>query len=86
MTKVTVTKWGNSCGVRIPASELKAANIQVGDQLEIKAGAKGVLKLVSTKKVRDGWFDAFNKVADLGGDKPLIEDLENDFDEGDWTW
>ncbi len=38
---VTVSKWGNSLAVRIPASEAQKATIKEGDEVDLTALAKG---------------------------------------------
>jgi antitoxin MazE len=46
---VTVSKWGNSLAVRIPAFEAQKAAIKEGDEVDFTALAKGRLIV---KKVR----------------------------------
>jgi antitoxin MazE len=41
MPIVTLTKWGNSVGIRIPAIIMKEAHLTPGAKLEIKADKKG---------------------------------------------
>lgn len=36
MSTVTLTKWGNSIGIRIPAVIIKEAHLYPGEELEIK--------------------------------------------------
>lgn len=86
MTTVKITRWGNSCGIRVPAQQLKSSNLQVGDELEIKSDGKGGLTLKPIKKIREGWLEAFNQVADAGGDELLMGDMDSDFDKDEWKW
>jgi len=37
MQTVTITKWGNSQGIRIPVDILKKANVRVADSMTIEA-------------------------------------------------
>ena len=85
MSTVTLTKWGNSIGVRIPASLIKEARLSPGETLTITTNKKGGLTLVPIKNRQQGWTEQFNAIADAQQDKLLI-DLLNEFDEEEWTW
>lgn len=85
MFKVTLTKWGNSIGVRIPATVLQKAHLTPGEQLEISVNKQGKLTLSPIHNVQEGWTEAFNAIADAGGDEILV-DVPNDFDKEDWIW
>ncbi|MGH8534045.1 MAG: AbrB/MazE/SpoVT family DNA-binding domain-containing protein [Gammaproteobacteria bacterium] len=44
---IIVKKWGNSAGIRIPASVLEAAKITLGQPVEVRAeGGRIVIELV----------------------------------------
>ena len=45
---VTVKKWGNSLGVRIPKSVVDSLNLRINDELEISAD----LNSLTLKKVK----------------------------------
>lgn len=82
--KVSLVPIGNSRGVRIPASVIKACGF--GDELEMRVEG-GVVVLAPARSVREGWGEAFERMAAAGDDAPLVpDDLENRFDEEDWTW
>ena len=85
MHTVTLTKWGNSIGVRIPAAVIKQTNLSPGEELTIEADEKGKVTLTPVKDPQQGWEEAFNAIAKEGGDQLLI-DLPNEFDEEEWTW
>lgn len=85
MSKVTLTKWGNSVGVRIPATVLKEANLAIGLELEISAEDRGVLVLKQKENLQDNWTAQFNAIADAEADELLL-DNKNDFDDEEWTW
>jgi antitoxin MazE len=51
MTKVTVSKWGNCLGVRIPAGLVEQQGLRPGDELEISIGQQGAITL--SKRVFD---------------------------------
>ena len=82
--KVTLVSIGNSKGVRIPASVIKECGL--GEELDMRV-EKGTVVLAPVRSVREGWGEAFEKMAAKGDDSPLLPDaLESDFDAEDWTW
>ncbi len=85
MSTVTLTKWGNSIGIRIPSVIIKEAHLYPGEELEIKADEKGVLTLIPIKNQQDGWLEQFNAAVDSSGEA-LHLNLANDFDTDEWTW
>ena len=85
MSTVTLTKWGNSVGIRIPAIIMKEAHLLPGETLEIRADEKGVLTLIPIKNQQEGWTEQFNAIADANHEA-LYLDISNDFDTDEWTW
>lgn len=85
MSIVTLTKWGNSIGIRIPSVIIKEAHLYPGEELEIKADEKGVLTLIPIKNQQEGWLEKFNAAADSSGEEVQF-DMTNDFDMDEWTW
>ena len=85
MSTVTLTKWGNSIGIRIPSIILKEAHLCPGEALEIKADAKGVLTLTPIRNPQAEWLEKFNAIAD-SKDQEAPFDITNDFDVDEWTW
>jgi antitoxin MazE len=45
----TISRWGNSLGVRIPKTALEDANLQEGDRVEI-VSQNGQLTIVKSKR------------------------------------
>ena len=45
MAKVTVSKWGNCLGVRIPAGLVEQQGLRPGDELEVTIGQHGAITL-----------------------------------------
>lgn len=86
MSTVSLKKWGNSIGVRIPTTILKEAHLTLGEELEIRADKKGVLTLCSIKNQQKDWLEKFNAIADAGHDDELSIEISNDFDADEWTW
>lgn len=85
MSTVTLTKWGNSIGIRIPSVIIKEAHLYPGEELEIKADEKGTLTLTPIKNQHEGWLEQFNAASD-SSDEDVNLDLANDFDMDEWTW
>lgn len=86
MSIAKLVKWGNSVGIRIPAQDLKIANVHVGEEFELKVNSSGVFTLTPIKNPQKGWLEAFNAIADANQDLMLINDVENDFDKDEWKW
>ena len=77
--RVKLRQVGNSVGLTIPASELKAIEAQVGDMVELDI--KQVIR-----PSRESWVDPGQW---QGADKEplLLDDVpEADFDEQEWQW
>ena len=85
MSTVTLAKWGNSVGIRIPAAIIKEAHLTIGEELRIVASENGVITLIPVTDSQSGWTEAFNAIADAKADTLSI-DLPNEFDEDEWTW
>jgi antitoxin MazE len=85
MSTVTLTKWGNSIGIRIPSVIIKEAHLYPEEELEIKADENGVLTLIPIKNQQEGWLDKFNAAADENGEDINLN-ITNDFDMDEWTW
>lgn len=82
--KVKLISIGNSKGIRIPSSVIKQCGL--GNELEMRV-ENGVIMLSPAQSLREGWSGAFEKMAAVGGDAPLVPDaLGNDFDAEGWTW
>ena len=82
--KVKLVSIGNSKGIRIPQSIIKACGF--GDEVELGVG-DGVVVLAPVGKLRQGWDEAFAAMAAAGDDTPLVtEHLEHDWDEREWRW
>ena len=82
--KAKLIPIGNSKGVRIPASVIKACGLC--DELEMHV-ENGVILLAPARHVREEWGAAFHKMATAGDDAPVIpEAVGNDFDTEDWAW
>lgn len=45
MTTVTLSKWGNSCAIRIPTQLLKRLNLEEGSEIEMRVTENNELLL-----------------------------------------
>lgn len=87
MSTVTLTKWGNSVGIRIPAVIMKEAHLVPGTELKIVTNKKGEITLIPLENLQENWMAAFNAIADAEKEQELLmDDVSNDFDENEWTW
>ena len=86
MNIITLTKWGNSAGIRIPVNELKAAGAYIGEKFQISANQEGGFVLKPIKNPQSGWTESFNATADAQDDHLLIDDMPTDFDKDEWSW
>ena len=85
MSTVTLVKWGNSMGIRIPAAIIQEAHLTPGEELKVQVNKKGGVTLTPIHDPQAGWTEAFNAIADAENNELLI-DVPNQFDEEEWTW
>ena len=69
---LNIVQIGNSQEIRIPKAILEQCEIDEELELEIEGGA--IVLKPRTGKPRDGWEDAFRRMAAVGDDEPLIDD------------
>jgi antitoxin MazE len=89
--KVNLVSIGNSKGIRIPRSIIKACGF--GDQVEMRVDqvemrvGEGVVVLAPARTARQGWEEAFAKMAATGDDALIVpEHLEHEWDAEEWEW
>jgi antitoxin MazE len=81
----TLVKVGNSLSVRIPKPLVEAAKLE-GRTIELKVVDDGLL-ISPVRRVREGWAESCEKMREVGDDKLLLGEFENDFDNnGEWEW
>ena len=83
--KTNIIPIGNSQGIRIPKAVLKQCHLEGEVELEPKGNC---LVIKSKRKLRDGWEQAFQTMAEKGDDKLLDQDilLESTWDKNEWEW
>jgi len=73
--QISIVQIGNSKGIRLAKSILE--QYQFGDKAELEL-KEGYLILKPVKKVREGWDEAFKKMAAEGDDALVIPDVFED--------
>ncbi len=82
--KVNLVSIGNSKGIRIPRSIIKACGF--GEQVEMRV-REGMVVLTPARDLREGWNRAFERLAAAGDDTLLVpESLAHEWDEAEWEW
>jgi len=84
----TLTKIGNSQGIRIPKPLIQQAHLENVD-LELEVLENGLLIKPINNITRDTWKENIEKVISKNktiNDEGLIEELLNDNDLEDWQW
>ncbi len=83
--RARIVKIGNSQGLRIPKPVLEQTGIM--DEVDITV-EKNQLIIRPLQQAREGWDDAFKKMAEKGDDRLIIDDekLSHTWDEEEWQW
>jgi len=83
--KATLVKIGNSRGIRIPKPVIEQCGFE--DEVEIQV-RDHVLLVHSVSRVRDGWNEAFARMAESGDDLLLdcVAEPTTSWDEEEWEW
>jgi antitoxin MazE len=82
--KARIIQIGNSRGIRLPKALLEQA--QLTDEVQVEAEPNQIT-IRSARPPRDGWDDAFRRMAESGDD--VLEDETPSltaFDETEWKW
>lgn len=82
----TLTKWGNSFGIRIPKSLIDMSHAYLGEEFSIEPHQNGGFILAPIKSPRANWTDAFNQIAASQEEPDPFAKLEHSFDKNEWTW
>ena len=83
--KANIIRIGNSRGIRIPKVALDACRLKGAVNLEVKEGR---LIVTPQKRPRQGWAEAFRRLAAAGDDKLLDAGSlpATEFDKNEWEW
>ena len=83
--KTRIIKIGNSQGVRIPKVLLEQSSL--GEEVELEAQPDQII-IRSAVRPREGWEEAFRRMAEQGDDQLLDAQLDGatSWDEKEWQW
>jgi antitoxin MazE len=84
--KTKLIRIGNSKGIRIPKPILEQSDLT--DEVELIVGDNEII-LRSISSPRKGWDKAFQSMAENTDDTLLdtnAHELNNEWDENEWTW
>jgi antitoxin MazE len=82
--KTRLVRIGNSQGVRIPKTIIEECGLS--ERVELRVEGNCVI-ITPARRLREGWDEAFARMAEKGDDAPLLpDDLKNEFDETEWEW
>jgi len=82
--RAQIIRIGNSQGIRIPKTILEQVGFRTEVELEVE---NDQIVIKRAKTIREGWKEAFQKMAMGGDDKLLNEDvISNKWDEEEWQW
>lgn len=83
--KARIIQIGNSRGIRLPKAMLEQA--QLTEEVQIEAEPNQIV-IRSAHVPREGWENAFRRMAERGDDAELMEDPASltAFDEVEWKW
>ena len=81
--KTRLVRIGNSQGIRIPKTLIEQSGLQ--DEVEVTMKGNSLI-IRPASNPREGWAEAFEKMARSGGDALLDAEVVNDFDKAEWEW
>ena len=80
---ISVVPVGNSKGIRIPKTILN--QLKIKGKLDLEVVNNEIHLKPVTEQVRNGWSEAFEKMAEYGDDNLLITDINTE-DDFEWEW
>jgi antitoxin MazE len=81
--KAHIIQIGNSRGVRIPKTLLEQTHLTDEVQIEVRANE---IVIRAARLPREGWEEAFSRMAQRGDDHLLDKARATFFDEAEWEW
>lgn len=81
--KATLIAIGNSRGVRIPKAFLEESGLEGEVEINVR-GSQIVIQ--ASRLPRQGWSDAFARMAEAGDDAMLDTPQPTTWDESEWEW
>jgi antitoxin MazE len=85
IVRTRIIQIGNTQGILIPEHWLAQSNL--GEEVELELQANQIV-IRAARRVRQGWDEAFAKLAEQGEDRLLDEDGASAaaWDEDEWEW
>ena len=85
IVKTRIVKIGNSQGIRIP--KLLLEQLHLSDEVELEV-QQNQLVIRPARAVRQGWDEAFQKMADKGDDQLMEQKAASltTWDADEWEW
>jgi antitoxin MazE len=80
---IRIVKIGNSRGIRIPKPVLDQIGLEGEVEMEIEHNQIVIRPITSA---RQGWEEAFKKMAEKGDDRLLDGNSLTRWDEDEWEW
>jgi antitoxin MazE len=83
--RTRIVRIGNSQGVRIPKALLQESGLDGEVELTVR---DGTVVIAPADRARQGWADAFRRMAELGDDELLdgTAATSDAFDAESWEW
>jgi antitoxin MazE len=83
--RTKLIRIGNSHGVRLHKSLIEQVGLGSTVEIDVEAGA---LVIRPVRSVRQGWDEAFQRMAERGDDALVDAEQEgsNDWDQTEWEW
>ena len=82
--KTRIVRIGNSQGIRIPKPLLEQTGL--ADEVELEVHDSTIV-IKPAGQPRDGWDEAFSKMAEHGDDALLDPTIiDSEWDNSEWTW
>lgn len=84
---IDLIRVGNSRGIRIPKAFLDECGLREKAELEVRKGVLVIRPVRAPQTARQGWDEAFRKMAAHGDDRMLDgEQAAGDWDKSEWEW
>jgi len=81
--RARIVRIGNSRGIRIPKVWLE--QLQLGEEVELSIQQDKLL-VRRARVTREGWGEAFRRMAEQQDDRPVDRAVVTQWDEQEWEW
>ena len=84
MNTVKITKWGNSCGIRIPVAILRKAELEMNDYVHIETDKTGKISIFKKPSPKKGTLEYLFKDYSEDSFDTILIDLDGPVGEEKW--